>query len=252
VDEHQLAELFREAVRGAPPPSFDERDVASASHRARARQRTAIVAGSTLGVALLVGGAVVGADLVRGGGGTHDAAAPMAPQQRTVAPHAPMNTLDLPVPGAPSPGGPPPWSFPEVPPEQGGGTSGDAGPRAGGAQSGCGPADRELAVALAGELPAAADSQPVPVAAQCPPGARAAGYVVRDNSDVGLFSVVLVPGGAGGTQTRFSGPGGVTVFSVTTRGGAELVVASQPQQGSANAPFGDQVSQVAQHLAERY
>jgi hypothetical protein len=90
------------------------------------------------------------------------------------------------------------------------------------------------------------------VDAQCPQGARSAGYVVRDGSDVGMFSVILVPGGARGTQTRFSGPGGATVFSITTRGGAELVVASQPQQGSANAPFGDEVSQVAQHLAERY
>jgi hypothetical protein len=195
-------------------------------------------------VALLVGGTVVGADLVRGN--THDVA--VAPQQggTTSQGRAPMNTFGLPAPGAPAP-----HSFPEAAPEQGGGATGEAGPRAGGTQGGCGPVDRELAVARAGELPATAGAQPVAVDARCPQGARAAGYPVRDGDALGVFSVIFVPDGAERSATQFSGPGSTTTFSVSTRSGGQIVVTSRSQSGSV-APYGDRVGAIAADLASRY
>ncbi|GDY32123.1 hypothetical protein GTS_37560 [Gandjariella thermophila] len=244
MDERELAEVFRAAVRDTPPASFDERDVVAASRRARARQRTAIVAGSTLGVAVLVGGAVAGADLLHGP--AHEVAS--GPEQSTTHGRPPMNTFGLPVPGTPAP-----HSFPEATPEQGGGAGGEVGPRADGTRSGCGPVDRELAAALAGELPAAAaGGLPVAVDAQCPQGARAAGYLVRDGDDLGVFSVVLVPAGAQRSVTQFSGPGSSTTVSVTTRSGGQLTVVSKAQRGSTGAPFGDRVAAIAADLASRY
>jgi hypothetical protein len=158
-----------------------------------------------------------------------------------------MNTFGLPVPGSPAP-----RSFPEATPEQGGGATGEVGRRADGTLSGCGPVDRELAAALAGELPAAAGGQMVVVDAQCPQGARAAGYLVHEGDALGVVSVVFLPGGSERSTTRFSGPGSTTTFSVTTRSGGQLTVASQAQRGSAAAPYGDRVGPIATNLANRY
>ncbi|SHE54522.1 hypothetical protein [Streptoalloteichus hindustanus] len=265
MDEHKLAAVFRDAVRDAPPASFDERDVAAASRQAAARQRTALAVGSAFGAAVLFGGVAVGTDLfdrapdsqpaslsAADGPASGDARDRGAPP----VPHMESGTLDPrateKAPSARPSGGPPPYDIPEDPPKQGGGTSGSAGPGTGGTRSGCGPADRELAIALAGELPAAAGREPSPASGDCPSGASGAAFVLRDRDVVGVVSVVLGPEGSGGENRELSRPDGARGHVVPTPRGRSLTVLSEPQKGSTTAPFADQLSGVAQRLAARY
>ncbi|MCP2262108.1 hypothetical protein LX15_005840 [Streptoalloteichus tenebrarius] len=264
MDEHKLAALFRDAARDAPPASFDERDVAAASRRATVRQRTALALGSAFGVAVLFGGVAVGTGLFDREPDSQPTSLSAPDEQASAArehgsppaPHTGPGTLDPgateKAPSARPPGGPQPHDIPEDPPEQGGGTSGSAGPGTGGTRSGCGPADRGLAIALAGELPAAAGLEPNPVAGDCPAGATGAAFVVRDRDVVGVVSVVLGPEGSGRGSGELSRADGSRGFVAVTPGGRSLTVLSQPQKGSTTPPYADQVADVARRLATRY
>jgi hypothetical protein len=242
VDEHELTELFREAVRDTPPASFDERDISHASQRIAQRRRRSAVVGATIAAVLVFGGVVVGlSQLVRPQTAASNAAPGMGPAAAETGP----STVD----GLPSA---------QRAPQSEDKASMNA-PAAGQA---CGPVDRELADALAGTLPAAAGQQPVPGGPSCPPGARAAGYVVRDGAVTGVFSVVVAPAEGAPPSvessrtpgTRSSTPATCTgsVCTVTAASGKRLTVRSEPSQGFATAPFADKVPAVAQQLASRF
>jgi hypothetical protein len=260
VDEHKLADLFRDAVRDAPPASFDEGDVRAASQRATARRQTALALGTGTAAVVLAAGTAVGFGVL-GSADQNSNTSASAP----VADNAPrMTPFDVPGPKAESQpgdnpqstehGGLPPKSVPESSPLQGGDLSGSVSPRADSTRIGCGPVDRELAVALAGELPAAAGHQPVPVDGTCPTGSKAAGYVVRDGQVSGLFSVIVVPK-SGNNEAQSAELGtmpGSRVTSLVTQSGNTLYVVSEPARGSSVPPFGSQVDTVAGKLAGKY
>jgi hypothetical protein len=255
VDEHKLAELFRDAVRDAPPPSFDEGDVRSASHRATARRRSALALGSTMAVVLVFGGIAVGAGVFGGGSKSLDAATAGSAEGSNSSPGETMTPYGLPAdPNAEQKatdrGGPPPKSVPEDSSTQGDETPGSASLSAGSTPTGCGPVDRELAIALAGELPVAAGTQPSPAAGTCPAGSKGAGYLVRDGDVIGVFSVVVVPKGA--LQATGLGSAAAKQVSRTAQSGATVHVVSEPEQGSGTAPFAGKLDSVATDLASRY
>jgi hypothetical protein len=255
VDEQELAELFRDAVRDAPPATFDETDVRGASARATARRRTSLVVGTTMAAVLALGGTAAGLG-VFSGSSQEDATVAGAAAEPTPevmrAPDEPGRADRGRTPGAAPTGGLPPEELPVEPSLQGDETTGGAGLPTGDTPPGCGEVDRELAVALAGELPAAATGQPVPVAGRCPAGARAAGYLVRDGDAVGLFSVVVVPAGPDRTaaaRAEVDQSRGARSASRPTLDGGLVQVVSDPAAGSVTAPFGDEVNGVADGLA---
>lgn len=259
MDERKLAELFRDAVPDeVPPPTFAAGDIATKSNRQRVR-RNNIVAGSVLGVVLLGGvGVTIGANLGDGsdGGSTVAGSADTASSSnKKLAPY------DAEVPGltgsATSQGdrerdASPNKSFPSQSPEQGGTETGKAGPQTGGTPGGCGQADRELAAALAGELPAAANLPAQPASLNCPAGARGAGFQLRDGDKVGVVSVMYVPAGTNlGTEVPWANsPKGTEVKTAMSTDGDTIVVVSAPQQGEA-APFEGELARVAKDLAAR-
>ncbi|WP_433266437.1 hypothetical protein ACQPZF_40845 [Actinosynnema sp. CS-041913] len=253
MDERRIAELFRDAANDAPPASFDVGDVRSGSARATARRRAQVALGSTLAVVLAFGGVLVSTNLLTqqnsgvatSAGSAEDSLSPNLTQSPFAASepggeHEKRAEPDL-------TGGLPPKSIPGDPSTQGDGTSGTTGrPSATGGASGCQEVDRELAVALASELPAAEGLQASHAVANCPAGARGAGYLVRDDRGVyGVVSVVLVPPGQqplASTSTaegRSDGPAG-TVY-----------VLSEPAQGSAAGPFEAELPVLAQRISAK-
>jgi hypothetical protein len=195
-----VAALFHSAVEDAPPASFDEHDVRARYRRDR-RRRMSTVAGSALAVVLA---AVLVPVLVLGShrnGGTPAG-------NLAAAPHVSTTTT-------PQRLSPFAQQLPAGPPKQGDGPHGRVGPRVDGTRSGCARVDRELATALADELPASY-GLPVPVPGGCAAGGRGAALRVRG---VTVSAVVLPPGvpagSAGGgqhsRQVRHDRSGGTVV-----------------------------------------
>lgn len=247
MDERKLAELFRDAAGGAPPPSFDVGSVRAASARATAKHRTRIALGSTLAAVLLFGGVLVTTDLAREESEGLTASAGSA--QDSPSPN--LTPFAVPQEGEPRAetdqrGEVPPKSGPDAPSTQGDGTSGTAGRIASGGTSGCQEVDRELAVALADKLPAADGLRAAPAAAQCPPGARGASYLVRDGSIPGVVSVVLVPPG---TSTV---PSSATAEASSPGRTGVVHVLSEPEAGSSVAPFAAELAQLAREIAAEF
>ncbi|XVV03627.1 hypothetical protein ACQPW3_41010 [Actinosynnema sp. CA-248983] len=246
MDERKLAELFRDAAGGAPPPSFDVGSVRAKSAKATAQHRTRIALGSSLAVVLLFGGVLVTTDLAREESGGLTASAGSA--QDAPSPNLPF---EVPQEGqqraeTDQRGEVPPKSGPDAPSTQGDGTSGTTGRIAPGGTSGCQEVDRELAVALADKLPAADGLQAAPAAAQCPPGARGASYLVRDGSIPGVVSVVLVPPG---TRTV---PSGATAEASSPGRTGVVHVLSEPEAGSSVAPFAAELAELAREIAAEF
>ncbi|MBY8848083.1 hypothetical protein [Saccharothrix longispora] len=251
MDEQKLSELFRDATRDAPPASFDVGEVRAASARATARRRSAVAVGSALAVVLVFGGVVVSANLFANTAGDTAAAvsaegAPPPDVTRFGDAQAPA----LPEDAAPDrSGGMPPRSVPDDPSTQGDEPLGTADrPTVGRTPGGCVEVDRELAVALADELPVARGLQPAPAAANCPVGARGASYLVRDGGTTGTVSVVVAPAGTSDLAVDPS----VRFQSSPTPGGEELYVLSEPAAGSSVAPFADELASLAQRLGDRF
>jgi hypothetical protein len=250
VDEQKLTELFRDAASDAPPPSFDVDGVRSASARATAKRRSAIALGSTMALVLVLGGVVATTNLVQSNSAGDTAAA--GSYQEASSPNVSSFTAAEPemIPKDASPdrsGGIPPKSIPEDPSTQGDEPSGSADPRVGSAQRGCVEVDRELAVALADELPVANASQAAPATAECPTGGRGASFLVRDGAVYGTVSVVVAPLGT-------MGPAPDDTFSyagVKTPDGEELYVVSQAAEGSSDKPFANRLQALAERLAAR-
>lgn len=217
MDERELGTLFRDAPGDPPAPTFDLTDVTTASARTTARRRSALML--ALGCVLLV---LLGLGLTRLGFTGTTATPPVA----TGGPPAPPS-------GASTPS-----------PLQGSGGIGEAGPRAEGTP-GCDKVDRELAIALAGELPAtgAAGASPGPA---CPAGARSAGFRISEGVRKGFVAATLVPPGVALPPAN-----GVVSVPQPTSSGATLVVSSVPDPGSA-PPLEDDLRSIALAVSARF
>ncbi len=253
MDERKLADLLHDAVADAPPPSFDQHDVARESERQRVRRRNGVLTGSAFSVVLLASATALGVALWTGpqsaeqtndantaaAGGNADAAPYELPQEDSAgAPQTERENV--------------PHDSPSETRKQGRPPSGDAGPDvSGGTPSGCEKADRELAAALAGELPAAAnvkvaDAQSVELS--CPPGSVGAMYRVVDSGQSGSFSAVVVrPDAAPPNWSNL--PIGTQRAEAISADGRTVVVLSEPRLDGEFAPFGGDVQQVANEIA---
>lgn len=248
MDERKIAELFRDAANGAPPASFDVDEVRTASTRETARRRTQLALGSALAVVVAFGGVAAYANLVPWGNVSTSAGSADSYTSPNLSPFAEADPRQGQTPAAPDvSGGMPPKSIPEDPSTQGDGTSGTTGRPTTGGASGCQEVDRELAVALADELPAAEGLQPSHAVANCPAGGRGAGYLVRDPQGVyGVVSVVLVPPGVQTLASSSSAEG-----RAPGRNGTVFVL-SEPAEGAAVGPFESRLTDLAARIAARF
>ncbi|WP_143231223.1 hypothetical protein [Actinosynnema sp. ALI-1.44] len=138
-------------------------------------------------------------------------------------------------------------------PKQGGHSTGNAG-TAGSTPSGC-QADRELAAALAGELPAApGKAQVVDVPFGCPPGSRGAAFTVTDGSKAGTVSIVLVPKGTYSVAPLGAEVQGTANAQSEAASGNQLHVVSQPDPNvqPVEAPYTDTIAKFANDIAPRF
>lgn len=236
MDEHKLADAFRDAVGDVPPASFDTGDVLARSHRVTVRRRTQWAAGSALGVVALTGGLLFGTGALGGGGHSQPMAVPGPETMQTVKPNVQKSL-----------GQRPPNGLPEGTPRQGGEPSGTAGSTTGKPRQGCGPVDRELAAALTAELPAIAHNVPVAADGPCPADARAVSVPAQDGSGTGVLTVVLVPAPNAERAGPATGPGVV----VATHSGGTLTVSSRPESAGA-APYAGDLNRVAADLAAKF
>ncbi|MET0133631.1 MAG: hypothetical protein ABW215_08550 [Kibdelosporangium sp.] len=254
VDEKKLAELFNDAVRDAPPATFGTGEIRTASRHATKRLRNGIVAGTAAAVVLL-GGAAFSVVALTGGESLTTAASPEAANGEAGPNSGTMyGEGDARAPRAADQGQTLGNDRQETP-KQGGSPGGEAGGSAGvGTPGGCGQADRELAAALAGELPAATKKIVSPVPFGCPPGSRAAAYKVTDGARSGTISVVLVPKGAttGFAPMGSDVPGTENFNSEARKSGGTLVVVSQPTPELAEPPFSDMGSRIATELGAKF
>ncbi|MGC7093510.1 hypothetical protein ACPZ19_02480 [Amycolatopsis lurida] len=242
MDDRQLETLFRDAPGEPPEPTFDIGQVTRASQRATVRRRTMVssVCGAVLVV--LVGVGVVG---VTGDSGREASTAAAPGSTEEVNGNTQLGPMGQPgdVPGRPPIAAP--ESFPTGSPMQGGETTGETGPRAEGTH-GCDQADRELATALAGELPV-----PVPEGAAmpgrvCSTDFRSASFPVNG----GVVSASVVPSGV--SLTMATQPEGTLTAEAQSRTGATVLVLSIPAAGSTDAPFAKDMQGVADALAKRF
>lgn len=135
MDERELGELFRSVPGEPPPPSFDESDVAHASHRVTVRRR-AIVGGAAAAVVLLGGGGVVAGSMLGGGDDGRMVVAGSEPS--TTGGTQPRIAQPGDDTSRPQEGHPDVQGLPSAEPKQGGTTDGDR-------TRGCDQVDRELA-----------------------------------------------------------------------------------------------------------
>lgn len=257
MDERKLTELFQEVVADVPPPSFGRHDVVNESNRQRARRRNGIIAGSALGVAMLVSGTVLGVALWKGsqpGGAPAAASAPEVGTNRNGS----LGASEVPngenaEPRVAQEGGTAQdQSDPPGASKQGDPPGGDAAPSgSGGTPSGCGQADQELAAALAGELLAAAPSEFFPVDIGCPPGARGVAIAVTENGRSGKVSFILAPPGATVPHPLAGVPEESKTATAYTANGEQVVLVSEPEVGSTEAPYQVELEGAAQDLAAR-
>lgn len=251
MDERKLAELFNDAVRDVPPASFDQSDISAESSRLT-RKRNTLLTGTALGFALLAG-VVVAGDAWWPSNTTGDSSAAGSAE-------SPANGNDLSSPYEGTTDGPSQEAaeaqdFPPATPSRGRSSDGNTGSRAGRTPGGCGTADRELAAALAGELPAAtsfAEFVPSPLA--CPEGGRSASFGVQDGPRRGLMSIMLVPVDVDTpVQPPWVDRPGADGAVVGTASGRKLVVSIEPFPESPDVPLdADDMRELAQELAPRY
>ncbi|KOV75521.1 hypothetical protein [Nocardia sp. NRRL S-836] len=228
MDENKLADLFRDAANDAPPAAFDVADVRTASRRATQRRRNAIAGGTALVVVLGFGGVVAGTNWVNQDKGTESVAGAGQPEDNSAqsplsAPVDPPNVQTKNFPGDLSTQGD------TSPP-------GSADPSVGGrAVQGCAVVDRELAVALAGELSVPPDLAAAP-AVSCSPPSRSAAFKID-----GLTITAVV------TADEFLPPGGADTAKVRTARGEDLYVFTQ-----GDGELKGQARRVADAIAPRF
>ncbi|HVV09633.1 hypothetical protein [Amycolatopsis sp.] len=217
MDEKELEELFRAAPGEPPPPGFGLAEVTGASARAAARRRQLVLLVATCLVVLVGTAGVVGLTYFRSNG--------TSAAQPALAPARPPDILTTPS------------------ASQGTGGNGEDGPRAE-STSGCDKVDRELATALAGELPATGVTGPYP-GRGCVAGARSAMFHVPGGS----ISAALIPHGVEYRLDQV--PGQVVASQLAQVSSGTIVVVSVPDAGS-TAPLSEQLTRIATGLAARF
>jgi hypothetical protein len=264
VDERQLAELFQAAADGGPPARFGHTDVVMASRRAT-RRRAGIVGAATLVVAVLLGGVLIGnalfggqrgAEMQAAGSASEPSAQPQieSDQQGRAAEPSQERPGGPGAPAAPSQG---PGGLDVPAPSQATGESGKVVPwpglRDGDARAACGPPDRELAEALAAQLPAAGQAPAEAVPDGCPPQARAVAVPVVDGAAAGWIYLVLAPVlGDGPPDAPLKRADGAVGYQRLVQSGSVLVVLSVPRFDGGQAPFAADTPRLAEALGSRY
>ncbi|OLF09476.1 hypothetical protein BLA60_20180 [Actinophytocola xinjiangensis] len=241
MDEHKLSELLRDAVADVPPPTFDQGDVVRESARQRVRRRNGLLTGSALGVALLAGATALSVALWTGtdsSGQPNAASGDSAPGNGTTAPY---ELEEEKAADAPSAGGDT-NSSPES--RKQGRTSGEeAGPAGpGSTPSGCEQADRELAAALAGELPAAA----LPAYYTCPSDVTNITYDLYG----GRLTVMLLD--AGSLMASDDEPGWTMRQAVAETADGRHVMIFSAARDPGTPPFADELEDLAERVAGHY
>jgi hypothetical protein len=248
MDENKLADLLKDAVSETPPSTFTVSDVARESDRQRLRHRNGVLAGSAFGVAILAGATALGVALWTGPvqtSGAMDAESAASGGNGNAAPYE-LPDEDNKASAPTERGGA--EDFPPEMPKQGGypdGSGGPAGPA--GTPSGCEQVDRELAAALAGELPAAASigiADAIPVSLSCPSGATGAAYDLPG----GRISVVLIPDDVMLTTQSTTG----VQAEAPTDDGRRVLLVSEPVSPGGTAPFGSDIQRIATELGQLY
>lgn len=234
MDENDLKALFRDAPGDAPSPSFDTADVVRASKRATARRRNGIAVACSALVLVLAGvgmfGVLGGTELRMGSSAKSDNEAASAGQPGAAS----ARPLDS---GESS-------NFSNPPPQQGGGGPEKTGQMTAEGTFGCDQVDRELATALAGELPVPVDVAKSTPGDICTTGARSAGFQVPG----GTVSAAVFPAGSSVPAT----PTGASSARRTTAKGSLVVVVSLGD-GSGRPAFPESdVDRFAGVLAARY
>ncbi|MCO1579679.1 hypothetical protein M8C13_28400 [Crossiella sp. SN42] len=247
MDEHKLADAFRDAVREVPPPSFNEQDVVTASHRASARQRKLVLSGSTFGVALLVGGTLVVTNLLGPGQTPNTASSGELTAEGSVFGVPPQDNSTG---GQAGPGTDRAQPKTSSEPSKQGDGSASTGPSIGGTE-GCGMADRELAAALAVELPAVAALTPEQAPAElCPQGSR--GFALKTPEGTLTVSLGQDSGLSRDGGRADSGPGGAQSYTAITTHGAPLTIHSLPRKPGGKPPFAGELERLAKKLSDKY
>ncbi|WP_051385897.1 hypothetical protein [Actinokineospora inagensis] len=252
MDEHKISELFNDAVRDVPPPSFDRDDVLAASAKAT-RRRTGVIAGAALGLAVVVGGVAVGVALwpTTNGTSSNDSAAlgsaPAVPGNANPVPGETQSATPRLAEAAPD--------APSATPKQGGSPGGEVGLGADSTPGGCGPADRKLAAALAGELPSAVspgEYRASPLT--CAPGSTSAAFQITRGPERGLLSIMVTPKGkAQVMQPPWADRSGAQGFVIAAKSGATVVLEVESVSGSAAPPItADGLRDIGKKLAGRY
>ena len=236
MDERELGALFEQVARDTPPATFDEHDVARGARRVTARRR--VVAG---------GGSLVAAALVVGGVGTGTGAF-FDEDRSTVASPPPAQATPEVRPEV----GPAPHAQvrhgPMVHTERDSGAGVMSAPAGG---TGCGPADPGVAAAVTEQLPTASAVPPRP-AEDCPDGSRAAAFRLRDGGAAGSVTVILAPASSAQPPApEAPGPDGSTQVVDHARSGRVLVVRSEAEGGSGQAPYAGRLGAVADGLSAR-
>lgn len=245
MDEREVESLFRSAVDEVPAPTFSVGDVAARSARESARARMRVTVAASFAVVVLAGAGLAGAlgsvlDSPGPGSGTSIAADAADPEQSVLLGQRPgqleRHQSDLAIPESAR------ASRSDPGPVQGGEGSADAL----GSQPGCQNVDRELAIALAGELPAttARTGPAEPGAGPCVEGGALAAYRVVDGGAAGLLSVAFLPPGR---QQALPMPAGRAYAEAPTPSGGTLVVISDP--AGETAPLAGRLRRIAEALA---
>ena len=255
MDEKKLQALFGDAVPEAPEPTFGLGDVRAESGAQRTRHRNLLLGGSALGIAILTGVTVLGVALWKGTDSQDAATAASAPGVDASSGNNGNRSSDLSHedPRVASGGAEQQKSFPPESSKQGDAPTGNAGPPGPGSTlQGCGQADRELAAALAGELPAAAQHDLLAATAVCPYGSTSVAVQVNDGDRKGTLTVVLTPVDGKVDYPVDGSPQGTVVGTGTTNSGRRVYVITEPADGLAEAPFDGEVQRVAAALAKKY
>lgn len=221
MDEKELETLFRAAPGEPPPPGFGLGDVTTASARATRRRRSVLLLTAACLVAVLSAAGIGGVSYFR------------STETSTAQPATAPGRL--------------PGTSPGPSPVQGSGGNGKDGPRAEGT-SGCEKVDRELATALAGELPATGTTGPSP-GRFCPTATRSVGFHVTDGDRSGSVSVTVFPAGTSARLPALT-DGTIPAEQLTAAGGTVLVL-STPDAGSA-PPFEALLPRIAAALGARF
>lgn len=247
MDERELQELFRDAPGEAPPPSFGLTEVAAASKRATARHRMRVATASSAAVLVLVGGGLFATYGLNGGnggntGGTADELAASAPKFDAQTPGQPSAEEERQLDGDSN-------AADQASPKQGGEVNKESGPGVARTER-CAAVDRQLATALAGELPVDPTSDPVPGQFECPTYVRQAAYRVDDDGRVGTVSVALTSSSTKTTALSGKARSRAAQARATTDDGRVIVVMSI---GDADdSPYADELQEIADALAKRF